>query len=56
MAIDNPEKIGLGTWDKDALGTALNDVDRVGFDWHYNCQSASCGTQTPPLRHRPMWQ
>ncbi|HEX2552761.1 MAG TPA: glycosyl hydrolase [Microvirga sp.] len=36
MTIEHPEKIGLGTWDKDALGTALNDVDRVGFDWHYN--------------------
>jgi hypothetical protein len=36
MTIEHPEKIGLATWDKDALGTALNDVDRVGFDWHYN--------------------
>ncbi|HEX2552156.1 MAG TPA: glycosyl hydrolase [Microvirga sp.] len=36
MTIDHPEKIGLGIWDKDALGSALNDVDRVGFGWHYN--------------------
>jgi hypothetical protein len=41
MTIENPEKIGLGTWDKDALGTALNDVDRVGFDWHYNWSERS---------------
>jgi hypothetical protein len=41
MTIEHPEKIGLGTWDKDALGTALNDVDRVGFDWHYNWSERS---------------
>ena len=36
MTIEHREKIGLGTWDKDALGSALNDVDRAGFGWHYN--------------------
>ncbi|WP_052002668.1 glycosyl hydrolase [Microvirga sp. BSC39] len=34
--IDNPEKIGIGLWDKDSLGTALNDVDRAKFNWYYN--------------------
>lgn len=34
--IDHPEKIGIGTWDKDSLGTALNDVGRGGFAWYYN--------------------
>ena len=36
MTIEHREKIGLGTWDKDSLGSALNDVDRAGFGWHYN--------------------
>jgi hypothetical protein len=36
--INNPGKIGIGTWDKDALGTALNDVDQVSFGWYYNWQ------------------
>jgi Ca2+-binding RTX toxin-like protein len=34
--IDNLEKIGVGLWDKDSLGTALNDVDRAKFNWYYN--------------------
>jgi len=36
MTIEHRGKIGIGLWDKDSLGTALNDVDRLGFDWHYN--------------------
>ncbi len=35
-SIDHPEKIGISLWDKDDRGTALNDVDRVNFDWYYN--------------------
>jgi Ca2+-binding RTX toxin-like protein len=34
--IDHPEKIGISLWDKDNQGTALNDVDRVNFNWYYN--------------------
>jgi len=41
--IDNPGKIGIGTWDKDSLGTALNDADALNFDWYYN------------WRDRPLW-
>jgi len=41
--INNPEKIGIGTWDKDALGTALNNVDEISFGWYYNWQE------------RPLW-
>lgn len=37
--IDHPEKIGISLWDKDNLGTALNDVDRVNFNWYYNWNS-----------------
>ena len=35
-SIDHPEKIGISLWDKDDQGTALNDVDRVNFNWYYN--------------------
>jgi len=34
--IDHPEKIGIGTWDKDNRGTSLRDIGRSGFGWHYN--------------------
>jgi hypothetical protein len=36
MTIEHREKIGLGTWDEDSRGSALNHVDGLGFDWHYN--------------------
>ncbi|MCE6959366.1 hypothetical protein LAZ40_09910 [Cereibacter sphaeroides] len=36
MTIEHHEKIGLGTWDLDNKGTALNDLDRLGIDWYYN--------------------
>lgn len=36
MAIDHRHKIGLGTWDEDNRGSALNHVDGLGFSWHYN--------------------
>jgi Ca2+-binding RTX toxin-like protein len=41
--INNPGKIGIGTWDKDALGSALNDVNQISFGWYYNWQE------------RPLW-
>jgi Ca2+-binding RTX toxin-like protein len=34
--IDHPEKIGISLWDRDNQGTALDDVDRVNFNWYYN--------------------
>jgi hypothetical protein len=36
--IDVPSKIGIGTWEKDSLGTALNNVDQVNFSWYYTWQ------------------
>jgi hypothetical protein len=36
--IDNPDKIGIGTWDIDNLGTALQHVEGLGFSWYYNWQ------------------
>ncbi|TNC49529.1 hypothetical protein FHG66_10390 [Rubellimicrobium rubrum] len=35
MTIENPEKIGLGTWERDSQGTALNDLNKLSFGWHY---------------------
>ncbi|WP_165828203.1 glycosyl hydrolase [Rhodovulum sp. BSW8] len=35
MSIEHPEKIGLGTWDRDSLGSALNDLESVGVAWYY---------------------
>lgn len=35
MTIEHREKIGLGTWEHDRTGSALNDVDRAGFAWYY---------------------
>jgi hypothetical protein len=43
MTIENPQKIGLGLWDFDSRGSALNHVDAAGFAWHYN------------WRERPLW-
>jgi hypothetical protein len=43
MTIERREKIGLGIWDEDNRGSALNAVDRLGFDWYYNWSE------------RPMW-
>jgi hypothetical protein len=34
--IDHPGKIGIGTWDIDAKSTALADLGRFDFGWHYN--------------------
>jgi hypothetical protein len=42
-AIDHPGKIGIGTWDIDAKGTALDDLERFDFGWYYNWQA------------RPLW-
>jgi hypothetical protein len=36
LTIDNPEKIGIGTWDLDSQGTALAHVEGLGFGWYYN--------------------
>jgi hypothetical protein len=36
LMIDNPEKIGIGTWDLDSHGTALAHVEGLGFGWYYN--------------------
>jgi hypothetical protein len=38
-AIDRPQKIGIGTWEIDALGTALSDIEALDFGWYYNWQS-----------------
>lgn len=35
MTVGHREKIGIGLWEIDGKGTALNDVDRAGFAWHY---------------------
>ncbi|TNC71396.1 glycosyl hydrolase [Rubellimicrobium roseum] len=41
MTIEHRDKIGIGLWDVDAKGTALNDVDRAGFAWHYTWRAKS---------------
>jgi hypothetical protein len=38
--IEHPEKIGIGTWDKDNQGTALNDVNKAQLGWYYNWQES----------------
>jgi hypothetical protein len=37
--LDHPEKVGIGTWDFDAKGTALADLDRFNFSWYSNWQA-----------------
>ncbi len=37
--IDHLEKIGIGTWDYNKQGTALSDVEDMGFGWYYNWQT-----------------
>jgi hypothetical protein len=37
--IDHSAKIGIGTWDFDAKGTAFDDLGRFDFNWYYNWQS-----------------
>jgi len=34
--IENPEKIGIGAWDIDGLGTAIDDVNQLNLGWYYN--------------------
>lgn len=43
LQIDNIDKIGIGTWDFDAQGTALADVEEMNFGWYYN------------WRYDPLW-
>jgi hypothetical protein len=38
-SINKPKKIGIGTWDIDADGTALSDLDRFNFSWYTNWQA-----------------
>ncbi|MBL3607500.1 glycosyl hydrolase [Rhodovulum sulfidophilum] len=35
MSIVHPEKIGLGTWDRDSRGSALDDLGKLGLAWYY---------------------
>ena len=39
LTIENPDKIGIGTWDVDSLGTALSHVEGLEFGWYYNWRS-----------------
>jgi Ca2+-binding RTX toxin-like protein len=41
MTIRFRDKIGLGTWDEDNRGSALNHVDGAGFGWHYTWSDRS---------------
>jgi hypothetical protein len=34
--IDNPGKIGIGTWEVDGSGTAAADLAKVGVSWYYD--------------------
>jgi hypothetical protein len=34
--LDNPYKVGIGTWDFDAKATALHDLDKFDFSWYTN--------------------
>jgi hypothetical protein len=36
--IEHPSKIGMGTWDIDANGSALEDLGKIDFGWYYNWQ------------------
>lgn len=36
--VEHPGKIGIGTWDFDASGTALSDLDQFNFGWYTNWQ------------------
>ena len=39
LQIDHPEKIGIGTWDYNSQGSALFDVEDMGFGWYYDWQT-----------------
>lgn len=39
FSLKNPEKVGIGTWDFDAHGTALKDLDTFDFNWYTNWKS-----------------
>jgi Ca2+-binding RTX toxin-like protein len=59
LTIDNPDKIGIGTWDMDSLGTALSHVEGLEFGWYYNWLSeplwdASGGTTSLYSEFVPM--
>lgn len=45
--IDNPSKIGLGTWDFDISGTAIEHVEDLGFKWYYNWQPDGLWNNSP---------
>jgi len=36
--VEHPGKIGIGTWDFDASGTALSNLDQFNFGWYTNWQ------------------
>lgn len=56
--IEYTSKIGIGTWDFDRHGTALQDVENFNFGWYYNWKadplwsadaSAARGTEFVPM-------
>lgn len=34
--IDNPEKIGIGTWEFEASNIPIMHIEKLGFGWYYN--------------------
>lgn len=39
FSLKTPDKVGIGTWDFDAHGTALEDLDVFDFNWYTNWRS-----------------
>lgn len=53
-AIDNPKKIGIGTWEFNSTDDALRSVEAYGFGWYYNWRTTQLwGTNTSPVRKVP---
>lgn len=49
--IENPGKIGIGTWDADKLGSAIEHVEDLGFGWYYNWRSSGLWNASPSSSH-----
>jgi hypothetical protein len=53
-AIDNPQKIGIGSWEFNSSDDALRAVENYGFGWYYTWRTTPLwGTNTSPARTVP---
>ncbi len=53
-AIENPQKIGIGSWEQTSTDDALRTVEQYGFGWYYDWRTTQLwGTNTSPIRKVP---